>query len=64
MIGRLISRPWSDSNSHTVTRPLRQLMTVLRDEKFEDNLRKIRERYGIGKSKRAFLLGNVSRGIE
>lgn len=51
MIGKLISRPWSNSNSHSCTTPLRRLVQVTRDEKFEDTLRRIRERYGIGKRK-------------
>lgn len=34
-------------SSQTVTRVMSQLTTVSRDEKFEDNLKRIRERYGM-----------------
>lgn len=59
MIGKLVSRPWCNSNSHTVTSPLTRLATVTRDEKFADNLRRIRERYGMDrKGNRAFSPGD------
>lgn len=38
MIGKLISRPWSDSNSHTVTSPLKRPVTVPRGERCAVNL--------------------------